>query len=86
MGIVGKMLLVLIKFLITAWDVMTNWVYSMVTNPEQKVRDHNRVLAKPQETIKENDTEVGGKLFQNFFIKHFVVRLPTSPHLAQRQN
>ena len=68
MGIVGKMLLVLIKFLITAWDVATNWVYSMVTNPEQKVRDHNRVLAKPQETIKENDTEVGGKLFHNYCI------------------
>ena len=58
MGIVGKMLLVLIKFLISTWDVVTNWVYSLVTNPGQKVRDYNRVLARPQETIKENDSEV----------------------------
>ena len=79
MGIVGKMLLVLIKFLITAWDVMTNWVYSMVTNPEQKVRDHNRVLAKPQETIKENDTEVGGKLFHNLY-KNILLSGYLHPH------
>ena len=58
MGIVGKMLLVLIKFLISTWDVVTNWMYSLVTNPGQKVRDYNRVLARPQETIKENDSKV----------------------------
>ena len=58
MGAVGMVLLGLIKTLITVWELVTNWAYSLLTNPSQKLQDYNRVLSAPQEEIKENDTEV----------------------------
>jgi len=58
MGAVGIVLLGLIKTLITVWELVTNWAYSLLTNPSQKLQDYSRVLSSPQEEIKENDTEV----------------------------
>jgi len=52
------LLLGLIKTLITVWELVTNWAYSLLTSPGQKLQDYSRVLSAPQEEIKENDTEV----------------------------
>ena len=51
-------LLALIKGLILVWELLTNWAYSLLTNPGNKVKDYSKVLAVPKEEIKENDTEV----------------------------
>ena len=61
MGAVGTLLLGLIKTLITVWELVTNWAYSLLTSPGQKLQDYSRVLSAPQEEIKENDTEVVNK-------------------------
>lgn len=58
MAAVGTLLLGLIKTLITVWELVTNWAYSLLTSPGQKLQDYSRVLSAPQEEIKENDTEV----------------------------
>jgi len=58
MGAVGMLLLGLIRTLITVWELATNWAYSLLTSPGQKLQDYSRVLSAPQEEIKENDTEV----------------------------
>ena len=39
-------------------ELLTNWAYSLLTNPGDKVKDYSKVLAVPKEEIKENDTEV----------------------------
>ena len=61
MGAVGMLLLGLIRTLITVWELATNWAYSLLTSPGQKLQDYSRVLSAPQEEIKENDTEVVNK-------------------------
>jgi len=38
--------------------VLTNWIYDIVTRPEEKLKNYNRILAFPEKTIQENDTEV----------------------------
>ena len=58
MGRVEVVLLALIKGLILVWELLTNWAYSLLTNPGDKVKDYSKVLAVPKEEIKENDTEV----------------------------
>ena len=58
MGLVGALLLTLIKFLISIWGVATNWLYSLLSNPGEKLRNYSRVLSNPEKTIKDNDTEV----------------------------
>ena len=55
------LLLGLIRTLITVWELATNWAYSLLTSPGQKLQDYSRVLSAPQEEIKENDTEVVNK-------------------------
>ena len=71
MGAVGMLLLGLIRTLITVWELATNWAYSLLTSPGQKLQDYSRVLSAPQEEIKENDTEVVNKFFICAQILHF---------------
>ena len=78
MGAVGMVLLGLIKTLITVWELVTNWAYSLLTNPSQKLQDYSRVLSAPQEEIKENDTEVVmHKFVHKYCILQTFVRSPT---------
>ena len=58
MGVVARMVLGLIKVVMAVWDAATNWIYNVFTNPAQKLRDYDRILAAPQETIKDGDEEV----------------------------
>ena len=58
MGLVGKVLLALIKGWISVWGLLTNWAYSLVTHPGQKVKDHQQIRSHPEETIRDGDTEV----------------------------
>ena len=58
MGVVARVVLGLIKVVMAVWDAATNWLYNIFTNPAQKLRDYDRILAAPQETIKDGDEEV----------------------------
>ena len=55
---VGMLLLGLIKTLITVWELVTNWAYSLLTSPGQKLQDYSRVLSAPQEEIKEKEVHL----------------------------
>ena len=54
----GSVLLLLIRTIITVWDISTNWIYTILTRPGEKLKNYNRVLGFPESTIQENDTEV----------------------------
>ena len=58
MGLIGKLLLMLIKGWIIVWGFLTNWVYSLATSPAQKVKEHQKIRSHPKETVKEGDTEL----------------------------
>ena len=58
MGLIGKVLLIVIKGWITVWGILTNWAYSLVTSPGQKVKEHQKIRSHPAETIKDGDTDV----------------------------
>ena len=88
MGAVGVLLLGLIRTLITVWELLTNWAYTLLTNPGQKLRDYDRILSAPQEEIKENDTEVTwfSLCIQKCCISNFVGRSPTFLKRDTRHN
>jgi len=58
MGLVGTLLLSVIKTLISVWGLLTNWVYTLLTNPGDKLKNYSRTLSNPEKTIHDNDTEV----------------------------
>ena len=66
MGMLGSLVLLLIKTLMNVWDVLTNWIYDMVTRPGEKLKNYDRVLAFPEKTIQENDTEVSVLILMRF--------------------
>ena len=68
MRAVGALLLGLIKTLISMWELLTNWAYTILTQPASKLDDYRRTLAAPKEQIKEtwakasgNQANAGGK-------------------------
>ena len=67
MRAVGALLLGLIKTLISMWELLTNWAYTILTQPASKLDDYRRTLAAPKEQIKEKDTEVGAFICAQIF-------------------
>ena len=63
----GALLLGLIKTLISMWELLTNWAYTILTQPASKLDDYRRTLAAPKEQIKEKDTEVGAFICAQIF-------------------
>ena len=47
MGLVGKVLLAVVRTLVTAWDWATNWAYSLFTHPANTVTNYGKVRAYP---------------------------------------
>jgi len=58
MGLVGKLLLAVVRTLVTAWDWATNWAYSLFTHPANTVTNYGKVRAYPDKTPSAGDTEL----------------------------
>jgi len=58
MGVVGKILLAVIRLVVVVWGTLTNWAYWMISNPAQVLKNYSKIRSKPSKPIKEGDTEV----------------------------
>jgi len=57
MGLVGKLLLSLIRVVVLVWGTLTNWAYYIVYNPGQVFKKYSKLRAKSSQPICEGDTE-----------------------------
>ena len=54
------------------WDVLTNWIYDMVTRPGEMLKNYDRVLAFPEKTIQVRQIIYYKKMLNTVFIKNFI--------------
>jgi len=57
MGVVGKILLSIIRTVVLVWGTLTNWAYYMISNPGQILKNYAKRRSNPSKTIGEEDTE-----------------------------
>lgn len=57
MGILGKVGLAIIKVVVLVWGTCTNWLYYILFNPDNVVKNFSKVRSKPSKPISEGDTE-----------------------------
>eukprot|EP00092_Neocalanus_flemingeri_P029333 GFUD01031845.1.p1 GENE.GFUD01031845.1~~GFUD01031845.1.p1 ORF type:complete len:722 (+),score=229.22 GFUD01031845.1:206-2371(+) len=57
MGVVGKILLAVIRLVVGVWGTVFNWAYCIVSNPGQIVKNYAKIRSKPSKPIKDGDTD-----------------------------
>jgi len=57
MGVVGKILLAIIKTLVLVWGTLTNWAYCILSNPAQVLKNYSKIRSRSAKPIAEGDTE-----------------------------
>jgi len=57
MGVVGKIFVFIIRFVVSVWGALTNWAYSIRYNPHNIVKNYSKTRSKPSKPIVEGDTE-----------------------------
>lgn len=57
MGVVGKILLAIIRAVVLVWGTLTNWAYCILSNPGQILKNYSKIRSKPAKPIAEGDTE-----------------------------
>jgi len=57
MGTLGKVLLAVVKAVVLTWGLLTTWAYRVAYASSKKVKNFNKVRARPAEPLRPNDTE-----------------------------
>lgn len=59
MKLFSYILLCVIKGIVKSWGFSTNWIYKILTNPDEKLKNSTKVLAMPEtSTCNEVNTEI----------------------------
>jgi len=58
MGVLGSVVLHIIKLTVILWGFFTNFLYSMFINPVDRRKSQDKIRSKPAQPIQESDTEV----------------------------
>lgn len=57
MGVVGKILLAIIRAVVLVWGTLTNWAYCILSKPGKILKNYSKIRSKPAKPIAEGDTE-----------------------------
>ena len=55
---VGLTFLKIIQIIVSVYDLLTCWIYFIITRPKDKVKGYHKVRAVPTKPIRAGDTEV----------------------------